>query len=188
MPGKVRCFDCGLLAIRTDDGTPAEAMERTRELGCKPGVSDSRADLFCYAGKRDLSIKEYAGRDELAHAISETIDCDRFRPHLEGRSPERHEEMAIMEEVESKIAAEKSERLKWQEQVEATAEKRERNTQSLAERRHQDNRRDFRWYLAITAAGVALSAVALWNSCQRVPGDAAPTPAASSSTSGSPRR
>jgi hypothetical protein len=118
---RVKCRDCGYLAIR-DPFSPNPAMTEAYELVRNQGwQNDSRgkrtiARLYCYAKKRTFANPLVDQPQKIVAEIGQEIECDAFRPWHPGKSPEKHEEMTILETVreENRQAQERAD-LKTQE-------------------------------------------------------------------------
>ncbi len=134
----VKCRDCGYLAIR-DPFSPnpamTEAYELVRNQGWQNASNGKRtiARLYCYAKKRTFANPLVDQPKKIIAEIGQGIECDAFRQWHPGKSPEKHEEMTIVERVEAINAKARQEDIARQEKW---------------------NRRNFHWM--VVAAGAAL--------------------------------
>lgn len=166
-----QCARCGFLAIRDkyNDAT-CQATDEARQTGRHNSSkgNSTPANFFCFklasAFPTDalaaalspatpparLSLEEMAagvparGSDApnaLVEILNRKIDCDSFRPHRPGKSPKEREDMESLEQLQLLHLQHRTEDLAWQDKV------------------HSENRRDFRWYLVLTAI-IALAAIA----------------------------
>ena len=104
----VKCRDCGRLAVRDRHKQGAiEASDLVRDEGWQ---IDSRgkqviASTFCAARKRDLKATQSGLSAEVVAEINQEIECGGFRQWERGKSPEKHEEMTLLETLELPHAA-----------------------------------------------------------------------------------
>jgi hypothetical protein len=82
--------------------------------------------LFCYAASPHfVKVETPRDSDEVVQSIGREIDCKSWRQWHEGKSPQEHEEMTILEQVRSEQADfrrnEEDLRLKWRKEDTAAA-------------------------------------------------------------------
>ena len=115
---KVKCADCGFLAIR-DEYTEdvKEATRRVRERGeaVTSAQNTHRAKVFCYEGVRRM-LPLNMDAQQVAAMVNEEIECGEFRKWSEGKTPKEHEEMTILEQVKEENATARQEDIRRQKQ------------------------------------------------------------------------
>jgi hypothetical protein len=167
----VKCATCGFLAVRNQNGSGAlEATDDIRKTGVLsqgPG-SPINAAFFCRVQSSAFpSLVNDPIRTQLnamdpadpavvnVKALNEDRACDKYRLWEPSKTPEKHEEMAILEQMRAETAAfrretERTEERRHQEMF-AWQEKVEKNV----ERRHWSSLL-IQFLLALFAAIVAL--------------------------------
>ena len=126
----VKCRDCGRLAVRDRHKQGAiEASDLVRDEGWQ---IDSRgkqviASTFCAARKRDLKATQSGLSAEVVAEINQEIECGGFRQWERGKSPEKHEEMTLLETLELRTLQWRSEDMSLQQQLRDDAERRNRD-------------------------------------------------------------
>jgi hypothetical protein len=135
----VKCRDCGFLAIRdpfSPNSTMTEAYELVRNQGWQNASSGKRtiARLYCYANQKTFANPLVDQPKKIVAEIGQEIECDAFRLWHPGKSPEKHEEMTILERVreENRQAQERAEGLADKHHAETLAEARRYRLQNIA--------------------------------------------------------
>lgn len=152
MSNKVKCVDCGFLAMRdpaTNQAREVTEKERNDGLTTNPQRRLPHLEpilLLCFQScelfvanhkvKRSNGGFPKGDANPNINAINTEIECDSFRKWERGKSPEKHEEMSIVEQVEAKHAAERAEDLKRQDEFEARIERRFQENEAATESRH----------------------------------------------------
>ena len=95
----VKCRECGFLAVRDELGEVCEATRETREKGTRRDYTGHWGcpSLFCYCGSAAFPSVPRNPIQAIAAAITAAIDCPRWQPWREGKSPKEHEEMGLIE-------------------------------------------------------------------------------------------
>jgi hypothetical protein len=105
MEDKVRCVDCGFLAVRdeyNDDVCEAVHFTRNRSLHKSSSGNSVRATVFCYRNSSQFPKNAATGNEtQIYDAIRLEIDCDEYRLWRPGKTPKEHEEMTMLEKMES---------------------------------------------------------------------------------------
>jgi hypothetical protein len=92
----------------------SEAYELVRESGWQNATNGRRtgARLFCFADRKHFPDPKIDQPKVILAEINREIDCDAFVRWQPGKSPEKHEEMTVLEKVreENRLAQERAER------------------------------------------------------------------------------
>jgi hypothetical protein len=149
---KVKCRECGYLAVYDEYSTGScEADDRVRDHGLQVSSVNgrgSRARVFCYQNVREFTAAEIEGQATVVAAINQEIDCDAFRKRERGKTAEKIQETAILEQVrdENRRAREEDQRLNasWRQgesaqraEFEAAIERRHKELKDDGEKRHR---------------------------------------------------
>lgn len=123
---KVRCADCGFIAVR--DRTSRELVEveaglRVKwELPTLPNSSYLRYEDFpvCLKGMVSLRIDAPSyNREEVAALVGQERECDAFIEWCRGFSPKEHQEMQLAQELQRQQQAMREQERDWQERRDA---------------------------------------------------------------------
>jgi hypothetical protein len=134
---RVRCADCGFLAVRNSSSkTLHEAESYARETGHL--LQYYEKGPVCFVGAFRLD-DEMHGMDsaEFLRVISKERDCPRFYPWVQGFTPKEHQAMLRDETL-----------LKWQEERrEADRRWQQEQRDKDQQRQEQQRRRDRVWQI-----------------------------------------
>lgn len=136
-----QCVDCGYLALRKRQSTELVGADaRYRKDGAIP--SDGQYNLFedlpvCWRNVISFEeVAESSSRGDGHKAALATRRCPEFikwRSHL---SPKEHDEMKLLQEVERRTKEWRDEDVAWRENVDGDIDKRFKEEQRIAARRH----------------------------------------------------
>jgi hypothetical protein len=118
-PCKVRCVECGFLALRAQDGQIKETERQHREVWRLPPTVSGH-DPFCFAGamKFDEELKQAVGAtvpEKYKVVFGKERECFDFREWQEGQNPQDHKAM-LAQEISLKLQKEMQEKNQaWQE-------------------------------------------------------------------------
>jgi len=111
----MKCFDCGLLGVRGQDGQLWEVDEESRRLAMPPSKI-SRDQLFICAARR-IGFNQSPG--DMKAALEKERDCQSFTEWSPGSTPKEHKEMDREEFLLKTQQEEKERDRKWRERQES---------------------------------------------------------------------
>lgn len=171
----VRCNCCGLLATRNfQNSLVYPANEHVRKTGRTKVYYDSSIDfgggpmasgydaIICFKGYPGLP-EDIDETNELK-AIQKERSCPYFVAWVPGYTPEKHEEMTLLEQVQSLAAQQRAEELQRSREWRAEDLRWQKQVEALYETRHQENIKEAKsskiWSItvAIISAAVAFMA------------------------------
>jgi hypothetical protein len=150
MADKVSCVTCGFLGVRNPHkGDAIEATEQVRRSCLIRLAGDTHiAEFICHKNIKRFSLHELQNAGQIQKAINHVFECPEYAFWIPGKSPEKLEEMTLLAKMEQRSAQLRAEDFEWKKQIEASLEK-----------RHQENRQDFKRYTLIIGIASVVSVV-----------------------------
>jgi hypothetical protein len=135
---RVRCADCGLLALRVGRSVPAKLRASWEDPNAHHGVSGTTPQCVVEAfTPEDNKRLETNRMDETARVIQSERDCDKFFQLVPGRDPAWHQDQAMLAELQKRDDERREKDRLWMEQ-QKDADRKAREEDKDADRKYQE--------------------------------------------------
>lgn len=169
MPNKVKCSQCGFLAVRDeyDDTLLKEAVERVRDRGLDQSSKGNAtvAKVLCYRKSSSFCKPvDGTGEEGVKAAIQQEIDCDLFADVHPGKTPKELEEMTWVIEAERRAKDAEQREAAFRIEMEVTRKTEREEDKSIRKKEREEdiraNERRYQWNLLVSGVAVVASVIA----------------------------